>query len=192
MAKSKNKSVCCTANQYIFILLFIFGVVVFYHYFEQLNKSGSKFTKLSLNRINSLRLQQQPINIDTNNINSISTDEFHSLQSTTSNRPRIAFIISITKDGLFQDGAAVLVYSIIKYTQKRDFDVSFIAFVHPNVTTSRSGLEKLGFHVIETPIPINTSAITFEFLREKINKNGCCGAAELIKLSSYRFFYIKY
>ena len=32
----------------------------------------------------------------------------------------------------------------------------------------------------------STAAIKYDFLREKINKNGCCGAAELIKLNSYR------
>ena len=32
---------------------------------------------------------------------------------------------------------------------------------------------------------MNISAIRGDFLREKIDKNGCCGAAELIKLSSY-------
>ena len=42
------------------------------------------------------------------------------------------------------------------------------------------------FAFLKVPTPINTSAIKFDFLREKINKNGCCGAAELIKLNSYR------
>jgi hypothetical protein len=74
----------------------------------------------------------------------------------------------------------------MKHSWQADYDISFIAFVHPNVTTSREPLSKLGYHVIEVPIPINASAIRFDFLREKINKNGCCGAAELIKLSSYR------
>ena len=43
------------------------------------------------------------------------------------------------------------------------------------------------FYFILVPTPINSSAIKFDFLREKINKNGCCGAAELIKLNSYRW-----
>lgn len=102
-------------------------------------------------------------------------------------RPRLAFIITITKDGFFQDGAAVLAYSIIKTTRNSAFDISFIAFVHPNVTTSRVGLRRLGFHVLEVPTPVNISAIKFQFLREHIDKNGCCGAAELIKLTSYRY-----
>lgn len=126
-----------------------------------------------------------------------------------SQRKRYCYAITITKDGFFQDGAAVLAYSIVsksicviriffpllitaffnlqmKYSWNASYDISFVAFVHPNVTTSRPGLQRLGFHVIEVPIPINTSAIEYKFLREKINKNGCCGSAELIKLTSYR------
>jgi hypothetical protein len=111
------------------------------------------------------------------------------ISQTSSNRKhqkRDAYAITITKDGSFQDGAAVLAYSIMKYSWNRTYDISFIAFVHPNVTASRPILKRLGYHVIEVPIPINTSAIQFSFLREKINKNGCCGSAEMIKLTSYR------
>lgn len=101
-------------------------------------------------------------------------------------KKRLAYIITITKDGFFQDGAAVLAYSIIKQSRNSEYSISFIAFVHPNVTTSRIGLKRLGFHVIEVPTPVNASAIKFQFLRDHIDKNGCCGAAELIKLTSYR------
>ena len=101
-------------------------------------------------------------------------------------KPRIGFAITITKDGNFQDGAAVLAYSIFDAFKDEKISASLIAFVHPNVTTSRPVLTKLGYHVIECPTPINVSKIKFKFLREKINKNGCCGASELIKLSAYR------
>lgn len=104
----------------------------------------------------------------------------------TPRRKRIAYAITMTKDGSFQDGAAVLAYSIMKISKGKEYDVSLIAFVHPDVHSSRGVLRKIGYHVIECPTPINTTAITFDFLREKINKNGCCGAAELIKLNSYR------
>ena len=68
------------------------------------------------------------------------------------------------------------------------YDVSLVAFVHPNVTKSRPLLQKLGYHVIEAPKPINVSAISddFTFYKTKIEKNGCCGASELIKLNAYR------
>ncbi len=107
-------------------------------------------------------------------------------QSTEPRRKHYAFVITITKDGFFLDGAAVLAFSILKYSWNASYFISFVAFVHPNVTLARPGLRRLGFHVIEVPIPVNTTAIQFDFLREKINKNGCCGSAELIKLSSYR------
>jgi hypothetical protein len=107
-------------------------------------------------------------------------------KSSQPRRPRIAFAITITRDGFFLDGAAVLAYSILRHSSQSPYSISLIAFVHPNVTTSRPGLKNLGFHVIEVPIPINVSAIQFDFLREKINKNGCCGSSELIKLTSYR------
>ena len=60
---------------------------------------------------------------------------------------RVAFAITITKDGFFQDGAAVLAYSIIKVSQDRNYEVSFIAFVHPNVTEARPLLRKIGFQL---------------------------------------------
>ena len=91
-----------------------------------------------------------------------------------SNRRRIAYAITITKDGFFQDGAAILAYSILNVSRNSPFDISLIAFVHPNVTTSRPSLQRLGYHVIEAPKPINVSAISrnFTFLRDKIDKNG--------------------
>lgn len=101
-------------------------------------------------------------------------------------RLRICYAITITRDGFFQDGAAVLAYSIIKNTDATRYDISLIAFVHPSVVTSRPVLSRIGFHVIEAPTPVNVTAIKFKFLREKINKNGCCGASELIKINSYR------
>ena len=103
-----------------------------------------------------------------------------------SDKLKVAFAITITKDGNFQDGAAVLAYSIFRAFEREPVEVSLVAFVHPNVTTSRPPLTQLGFHVIEVPVPINIPKIKYKFLREHIDKNGCCGASELIKLSSYR------
>eukprot|EP01041_Mallomonas_annulata_P008674 gene8674-17907_t len=109
------------------------------------------------------------------------------IKKSTSNRQKIAYAITITKDGFFQDGAAVLAYSVIAASKGKDYDITFIAFVHPNVTIARPFLSRLGYNVIEAPTPLNTSAIRGnKFLREKIDKNGCCGATELIKLYAYR------
>lgn len=58
----------------------------------------------------------------------------------------------MTKDGHFLDGAAILAYSIYEASMKGNDIISLIAFVHPNVTTSRPTLKKLGYHVIEGAI----------------------------------------
>ena len=64
-------------------------------------------------------------------------------------RRKIAYAITITKDGFFQDGAAVLAYSIFKASKDSDVDISLVSFVHPTVVTSRPVLVQLGYHVIE-------------------------------------------
>lgn len=125
-------------------------------------------------------------NIDNNNNIIIKSIVNNKPLEIINERKRIAYAITITRDGPFQDGAAVLAYSIFKYSKDIDYDISLIAFVHPNVTSSRPVLNKLGFHVIESMIPINSSAIPFKWFREHIDKNGCCGSSELIKLNSYR------
>jgi hypothetical protein len=53
------------------------------------------------------------------------------VQSNKANR--IAFAITITKDGNFQDGAAVLAYSIYKAFRphRSSYKISLVAFVHP-------------------------------------------------------------
>ena len=109
-------------------------------------------------------------------------------------RQRVAYAITITKDGFFQDGAAILAYSVMNISRNADYDFSLVAFVHPNVSISRPILQNLGFHVIEIPKPINVSAIDdkFVFLKTKIDKNGCCGASELIKLNAYRLVIFNY
>lgn len=69
-----------------------------------------------------------------------------------SQKKRLAYVITITKDGYFGlDGAAVLAFSIINSTSdaaRSIYDISFIALVHPNVTTTRPGLERLGPFIV--------------------------------------------
>ena len=66
----------------------------------------------------------------------------------TVRKKRLAYVITITKDGYFGlDGAAVLAYSIINSTSeisRAEYEISFIAFVHPDVITTRPGLQRLG------------------------------------------------
>ena len=58
---------------------------------------------------------------------------------------KVAFAITITRDGSVIDGSCVLAYSIIKTHMKSDVDVSFIAFVHPTATKSVEPLKRFGY-----------------------------------------------
>jgi hypothetical protein len=80
--------------------------------------------------------------------NSDKTNKISLYNSDGTKRRRIAYAITMTQDGNFLDGAAVLAYSIYEASMKGNDLISLIAFVHPNVTTSRPILQKLGYHVI--------------------------------------------
>jgi hypothetical protein len=75
---------------------------------------------------------------------------------------QVAFAITITRDGKFQDGAAVMAYSIDQAFRNDDMDVSMVAFVHPNVTTSRPFLERVGYrYLCYTPHTLITDSLTY-------------------------------
>lgn len=80
---------------------------------------------------------------------SVSVGKTSLYNSDGTKKRRIAYAITISKDGSFQDGAAILAYSIYEASKNFNDVISFVAFVHPNVITSRPALKRLGFHVIE-------------------------------------------
>ncbi|GAB5031602.1 Hypothetical protein NocV09_00601550 [Nannochloropsis oceanica] len=98
----------------------------------------------------------------------------------------VAYVISVTADGPYMDGAAVLAHSIRKASTDSKYGIDLIAMVHPNVTTSRAALMRAGWKVLERDIPLDINEIQGDYLRERIAKNGCCGATELLKLYAWR------
>mmetsp|Transcript_20290 Transcript_20290/g.33187 ORF Transcript_20290/g.33187 Transcript_20290/m.33187 type:complete len:375 (+) Transcript_20290:30-1154(+) len=95
----------------------------------------------------------------------------------------VAYAITITKDGNYIDGAAVLKESVSMIPTKHNVD--YVAIVHPEVQTTRPTLLKLGFKIREFQAPITSAEIEGKHLRETIDKSGCCGALELLKLQAY-------
>lgn len=85
--------------------------------------------------------------------------------------------------------AAVLKYSIHQASIHGNlggrYDYKMYVIHHPNATQCAKSLEQLGYELIERPTPINVQEIEGDYLRERIENNGCCGAAELIKLEAY-------
>ena len=101
---------------------------------------------------------------------------------------RIGIAITLTKDGDhtgYLDGAAVLKQSVV--AAKSKYDIDMIAIVHPSVQKSRAFLVKLGYIVVEKKWPFTSAGIKRKHLRETIDKSGCCGMSELIKLGAWEF-----
>lgn len=192
------------------LLIIVFGSVVVLGLMSLLkirkdNINGNSNSSNTVNKVsrgnksnfNSTRVHSVlPVMTNTNKINTTitttTTAATTSKSITTKNKKkRIAYAITITKDGSFQDGAAVLAYSIMKIYNNdkhisKSYSISLIAFVHPMVIKARKELKRIGYHVIEATTPINSSAIPYQWFREHIERNGCCGASELIKLNAYR------
>lgn len=97
-------------------------------------------------------------------------------------------MVTVTDDGPFIDGAAVLAHSIRIAHASSQYAHALVAFVSPRVT-ALAPLEGLGFRVMRRQLPINVSAIQGDTLRKlwikDTRKGGCCGAWELLKLYAW-------
>jgi hypothetical protein len=105
----------------------------------------------------------------------------------------IPFIVSMTDCGEdpFMEGAAVLKYSVHQQSIHGNlggkYDYEMFAIYHPDAFLCAQSLQELGYQIIERPVPVKTSDIQGDILRTKIEKNGCCGSKELVKLEAYTF-----
>lgn len=104
-------------------------------------------------------------------------------------RAEVAFAITVTQDpraaGLL-DGAAVLAYTI-RRTHAR-WSHEMVAILHPVATACRAPLARIGYRLLEFAQPIHSAEIEGAAVRERIDRSGCCGSAELLKLAAYRLF----
>ena len=98
----------------------------------------------------------------------------------------VAYAISVTKDGSYMDGAAVLAHSAIRVHRGSlsAYGVALVAFVAPAVT-SLEQLRVCGYRVLRRDLPLEVADIKGERLRQGIKSNGCCGAWELLKLYAW-------
>ncbi len=80
-------------------------------------------------------------------------------------KPRIAYAITVTKDGPFVDGAIVLGYSARKVHDPslgyypNTYEAVLVAFVTPGVISSRPLLMAHGWRIIEKTVPVSLEEI---------------------------------
>ena len=75
-------------------------------------------------------------------------------------------------------GAAVLKYSIHQasiYGSGR-YDYKMYVIHHPDAAKCAKSLEDLGYELVERETPVKVEEIEGDYLRSRIEKNGCCGS----------------
>lgn len=102
----------------------------------------------------------------------------------------IGYAVTITGCGSdpITEGAAVLKHSIHQASiqgGKGRYDYKMYAIYHPSALKCAKTLEALGYTLVERETPVAVKDIQGEYLRSKIEKNGCCGEKELVKLEAY-------
>lgn len=104
----------------------------------------------------------------------------------------VAYCISVTGCGPdpITEGGAVLKHSIHRASSRGGtlggrYDYALFAIVHPQAMACATPLQKLGYTLLVRETPVAVSEIRGDYLRSKIEVNGCCGEKELIKLEAY-------
>ena len=102
-------------------------------------------------------------------------------------KKKIAYAVTVSKDGPFIDGAAVLGWSIVHAHEHSAYEPELVAIVHPGATSAPGQFAWLSsrglrWRVVVRPVPINVSAIPNAVYRNRLPKSGCCGERELLKL----------
>jgi hypothetical protein len=104
---------------------------------------------------------------------------------------RLAYAVTITDcergDGQsvpfpITEGAAILAHSIRQQTTE---PYTLYAISHPSAVDCASTLPPFGYQVLLQEFPVAVSEIRGDFLRQNIEKNGCCGERELLKLVAF-------
>jgi hypothetical protein len=103
----------------------------------------------------------------------------------------IGYAVTITGCGSdpISEGAAVLKHAIHLVSSQGNkggrYNYKMYAIYHPDGEACALPLQDLGYTLLKRDTPVAVKDIQGDYLREKIEKNGCCGEKELVKLEAY-------
>jgi hypothetical protein len=104
---------------------------------------------------------------------------------------KVAFAVSVTGCGSdpITEGGAILQHSIHRASSRGTlggrYDYVLYAIFHPDAESCALPLQDLGYILLKRNTPVAVKDIQGEFLRSRIESNGCCGEKELIKFEAY-------
>ena len=120
------------------------------------------------------------------------------IEGNTRESSKIAYVVTITAcprsqqnrtgperpNFLVEDSAAVLQYSIHRNYRRGDgsgrYDYQMYAIYHPQAIACALPLADLGYTLLQRDTPVKVKDIRGQYLRENIEKGGCCGEKELL------------
>ena len=112
-------------------------------------------------------------------------------QQQSKSKATIGWAVTITGCGKdpITEGAAILKHAInlqsVHGKLGGRYDYKMYAIYHPDGYECASTLIDLGYTLVERQTPVAVKDIQGDFLRQNIEKNGCCGEKELVKLEAY-------
>jgi len=105
---------------------------------------------------------------------------------------KVAVVISITHENHsrfgvdYIDMVAPLAQSVFEWNQKSlRYQLDLIAFVPPTANSSLVKLNLFGFRVLKTSVPVGIKDIAPGTYRERVDRSGCCGLGEFMKLHAF-------
>ena len=130
---------------------------------------------------------------DTNNMNNSggAVVKTRQDQKQSKSKATIGWAVTITGCGKdpITEGAAILKHAInlqsVHGKLGGRYDYKMYAIYHPDGYECASTLVDLGYTLVERQTPVAVKDIQGDFLRQNIEKNGCCGEKELVKLEAY-------
>ena len=170
-------------NFRLFISVLIVSILIFVIYINIPSLSIPSDSKDSL-------LEENPIAVEKNESVLSSSCSVDSTKKKVVAKKRIAYAITVTKDGSFLDGALVLGHAARKVHDvsqgyMSQYDADLVAFVAPGVVTARPILTAYGWKVLEKQLPVELAEIENRDYADKMKNSGCCGADEFLKLWAY-------
>ena len=171
-------------NFRLFISVLIVSILIFVIYINIPSLSIPSDSKDSL-------LQENPIAVEKHeSVLSSSSSVASTKTYKVVAKKRIAYAITVTKDGSFLDGALVLGHAARKVHDvsqgyMSQYDADLVAFVAPGVVTARPILTAYGWKVLEKQLPVELAEIENRDYADKMKNSGCCGADEFLKLWAY-------
>lgn len=180
--KGRRKGGSLLSLSRIFVLLgtvFFACIIIWFNLLISTSVGTSDQQQSEVHHVGTTMTQQQP---------GVEQQRIHDWKG-HANENTVAYVVSVTGCGSdpITEGGAVLKHSIHRVSSHGTgrYDYHLFAIYHPNAESCAKPLAELGYELLERNVFVNVSDIKGDFLRDKIEKNGCCGEKELIKFEAY-------